>query len=82
MLLSYTLSMGMPTHAGRPLLMISGQGATATVWTPDLLQTLAQGRQVTIFTNKGISLSTEAEGTQASSVAGKHQQLLGLPSLI
>ena len=74
------LSRGLP--AGRPLLMISGQGATATVWTPDLLQTLAQGRQVTIFTNKGVGLSTEAEETQASSVAGKHQQLLGLPSLI
>ena len=55
--------------------MVSGQGATATVWTPDLLQTLAQGRQVTIFTNKGLGLSTEAGETQNSTVAGKHQHL-------
>lgn len=67
----HVLSMGWA--AGRPLLMIAGQGATATVWTPDLLQTLAQGRQVTVFTNKGLGLSTEAEETQDSSVAGKHQ---------
>ena len=55
--------------------MVSGQGATATVWTPDLLQTLAQGRQVTIFTNKGLGLSTEAGETPNSTVAGKHQHL-------
>lgn len=56
--------------AGRPLIMVAGQGATATVWTPDLLQTLAQTRQVTIFTNRGVGLSTDAQETEASSVAG------------
>ena len=50
--------------------MVAGQGATATVWTPDLLQTLAQTRQVTIFTNRGVGLSTDAQETEASSVAG------------
>ena len=50
--------------------MVSGQGATATVWTPDLLQTLAQGRQVTVFTNKGVGYSTDAEETEFSSVTG------------
>ena len=49
--------------------MVSGQGATATIWTPDLLQTLAQGRQVTVFTNKGIGYSTDTQN-EASSVAG------------
>lgn len=55
--------------------MVSGQGATATVWTPDLLQTLAQGRQVTIFTNKGIGYSTDTQH-EASSVAGLDLKLL------
>lgn len=55
---------------GRPLIMVSGQGATATVWTPDLLQTLAQGRQVTVFTNRGVGYSTDAEETESSSVSG------------
>ncbi len=50
--------------------MVSGQGATATVWTPDLLQTLAQGRQVTVFTNKGVGYSTDAEETETSSISG------------
>ena len=50
--------------------MISGQGATATVWTPDLLQTLAQGRQVTVFTNRGDGFSTDTEETQNGTVAG------------
>ena len=65
-------------HAGRPLLMISGQGATATVWTPDLLQTLAQGRQVTIFTNRGVGLSRDAEETQNGTVAGADCQVVKL----
>ena len=55
--------------------MVSGQGATATVWTPDLLQTLAKGRQVTIFTNKGVGLSSDAEEPHASTVAGKYHRL-------
>lgn len=63
-----------PRHAGRPLVMVSGQGATATVWTPDLLQTLAQGRQVTVFTNRGIGYSTDADETEASSVQGMDMQ--------
>ena len=50
--------------------MISGQGATATVWTPDLLQTLAQGRQVTVFTNRGIGLSQDTVETQNGTVEG------------
>ena len=56
--------------AGRNLIMVAGQGATATIWTPDLLQTLAQARQVTIFTNKGLGLSTDAATPYASTVAG------------
>ena len=50
--------------------MVAGQGATATIWTPDLLQTLAQGRQVTVFTNKCLGLSVDSEETQPSSVEG------------
>ena len=61
---------GLTLCAGRPLLLIAGQGATATVWTPDLLQTLAQGRQVTVFTNRGIGLSQDLVETQNSTVAG------------
>ena len=51
-------------------MVVSGQGATATIWTPDLLQTLAQGRQVTIFTNKCLRLSVDSQETQATSIEG------------
>ena len=40
-------------------MMIAGQGATLSIWTPDLLKNLAAGRQVTIFDNRGIGLSTD-----------------------
>ena len=50
--------------------MVAGQGATATVWTPDLLQTLAQTRQVTVFTNRGLGFSQDAAETQNGTVAG------------
>lgn len=33
--------------------MVAGRGATASNWDPDLLQTLAAERQVTIFDNRG-----------------------------
>lgn len=49
--------------------MIAGSGATLGIWTPDLLKTLAQERQVIIFDNRGIGLSTdsaEAEHTADS----------------
>ena len=59
-------------RVGRPLLLIAGSGATATIWTPDLLQTLAQGRQVTIFTNRGIGLSQTTVETQIRTVAGDY----------
>lgn len=36
--------------------MVAGRGATASTWQPDLLQTLASGRQVTIFDNRGRSV--------------------------
>lgn len=55
--------------------MVAGQGATATIWTPDLLQILAQGRQVTVFTNKGIGYSTGTEH-EATSVAGLSLKLV------
>ena len=48
-------------YAGRPLLLVAGRGQTASIWTPDLLKNLAQGRQVTIFDNRGIGLSYDAE---------------------
>ena len=51
-------------------MMASGLGATATIWTPDLLQTLAQGRQVTIFTNKCLGLSVDSREAQADSIEG------------
>lgn len=38
--------------------MITGQGATSSIWTPVLLQNLAQDREVIIFDNKGIGEST------------------------
>ena len=60
--------------------MVAGQDATATVWTPDLLQSLAQGRQVTIFTNKGIGLSTEEGETQNSTIAGRPLHMHSLPA--
>ena len=40
--------------------MIAGSGATLGIWTPDLLKTLAQERQVIIFDNRGIGLSTDS----------------------
>ncbi|KAK9814864.1 hypothetical protein WJX73_000694 [Symbiochloris irregularis] len=43
---------------GPPLLLIAGQGATSSIWTPALLRSLAQHREVIIFDNKGIGLST------------------------
>ena len=47
--------------AGAPkesLILIAGQGATSSVWTPDLLRCLAQNREVIPFDNQGMGLST------------------------
>lgn len=33
-------------------MLVAGQGATKTVWGPDLLSSLAQGRQVVVFDNR------------------------------
>ena len=40
--------------------MLAGQGQTLSVWTQDLLKNLAQGRQTTIFDNRGIGASTDS----------------------
>ena len=40
-------------------MLATGCGQTSSVWTPDLLKNLAQNRQVTIFDNRGIGLSTD-----------------------
>ncbi|KAK9803318.1 hypothetical protein WJX73_001019 [Symbiochloris irregularis] len=45
---------------GRPLIMITGSGATYSDWTPDLLSGLAQNREVIIFDNRGIGRSTDS----------------------
>lgn len=37
------------THAGRPLVLMQGAGASKTVWQLDLLRSLAQGREVVVF---------------------------------
>ena len=58
------------SNAGRPLIMVSGQGATLGVWTPDLLKTLAAGRQVTIFDNLGIGYSADADPEEDNTVLG------------
>ena len=50
--------MKLDLHAGSPLMVIAGQGATSSVWTPGLLRGLAQARQVIIFDNMDIGLST------------------------
>ncbi len=50
--------------------MVSGQGATLGIWTPDLLKTLAAGRQVTIFDNRGIGFSTDADPAEMATVEG------------
>lgn len=55
---------------GRPLIMVSGQGATLGIWTPDLLKTLATGRQVTIFDNRGIGYSNDADPEEENTVLG------------
>ena len=48
-------------NAGRPLLLVAGRGQTLGTWTPDLLKNLAANRQVTVFDNRGIGLSTDAD---------------------
>lgn len=50
---------------GAPLVLIAGQGATSSVWTPDLLRGLAQNREVIPFDNMGIGLSTFFSSTDA-----------------
>lgn len=55
---------------GRPLIMVSGQGATLGIWTPDLLKTLAAGRQVTIFDNRGIGYSADADPEEEHTISG------------
>jgi len=50
--------------------MVSGQGATLGIWTPDLLKTLAAGRQVTIFDNRGIGYSTDADPEEENTILG------------
>ena len=50
--------------------MVSGQGASLGIWTPDLLKTLAAGRQVTIFDNRGIGYSTDADPEEQITVLG------------
>ena len=50
--------------------MVSGQGATLGIWTPDLLKTLATGRQVTIFDNRGIGYSNDADPEEENTILG------------
>ena len=57
----YAISANGLLNAGKPLVMLAGQGATARVWTPDLLRGLAQARQVYTPDNMGIGLSSKSD---------------------
>ena len=50
--------------------MVAGQGATLGIWSPDLLKTLAAGRQVTIFDNRGIGFSADSDEAEESTIEG------------
>src|SRR4051812_42261872 len=47
-----------PTAGGTPLVMIAGYGLTMAEWDPTFVQTLAQGRRVIVFDNRGIGTSS------------------------
>ncbi len=64
--------------AGRPLVMVVGRGNTLSHWAPDLLQTLAAGRQVNIFDNRGIGMSTDSDPARESTVEGYAQSTVDL----
>jgi pimeloyl-ACP methyl ester carboxylesterase len=47
-----------PTAAGTPLVLICGYGVTMAEWDPTFVQTLAEGRRVIVFDNRGIGTSS------------------------
>jgi len=46
------------TAQGTPLVLICGYGLTMAEWDPTFVQTLAQGRRVIVFDNRGIGTSS------------------------
>ena len=56
--------------AETPLLMIPGHDQTLSIWTPDLLKTLASGREVIIFDYANFGLSTGVGTAAAASLQG------------
>jgi pimeloyl-ACP methyl ester carboxylesterase len=47
-----------PTAGGTPLVLICGYGLTMAEWDPTFVQTLAEGRRVIVFDNRGIGTSS------------------------
>jgi pimeloyl-ACP methyl ester carboxylesterase len=47
-----------PTAGGTPLVLICGYGLTMAEWDPTFVQTLAEGRRVIVFDNRGIATSS------------------------
>ena len=70
LLSSPVLSQQVVADAGRPLVMVVGLGCTKSTWTPDLLQTLAENREVIIFDNRGSGHSTDPEWPDHGSLEG------------
>lgn len=48
-------------YAGRTLVLIVGVGCTKSTWTPDLLHTIAESREVVIFDNRGSGQSHDKD---------------------
>jgi pimeloyl-ACP methyl ester carboxylesterase len=46
-----------PTAGGTPLVLICGYGLTMAEWDPTFVETLAKGRRVIVFDNRGIGTS-------------------------
>ena len=46
---------------GKPLLMINGYLSTMSLWDPALLERLEKNRQLILFDNRGVGLSSDTE---------------------
>ncbi len=77
-----------PQAEGRALVLIPGYGVTAAEWDPQLVQTLAQGRRVVVYDNRGLGNSTGpvarlTVATMARDAAGLIRALkLGRPDVL
>ena len=58
--------------------MVVGLGCTKSTWSPDLLHTLAENREVVVFDNRGSGHSKDPEWSEHASLEGYANSVVDL----